>query len=111
MSLLWSELYATGNIVVCLRFMKCCNSESEHCRTQWGHLLDRYDELVTLYLNTDERWQEILKSQRQAIVAIDGMDVGHEVLWVIRECISGEILLAKTLLSSSAEDLNNCWQM
>jgi len=48
-----------------------------------------------------------LKSQRQAIVAIDGMqpDVGHEVLWVIRECISGEILLAKTLLSSSAEDL------
>jgi len=34
----------------------CCNS-SERCRTQCGTLLDRYDELVTLYLNTDERWQ------------------------------------------------------
>jgi len=50
-------------------------------------------------------------ANRLAIVAIDGPDVGHEVLWVIRECISGEILLAKTLLSSSAEDLHNCWQM
>lgn len=32
-------------------------------------------------------------------------DVGHEVLWVIRDCVSGEILLAKTLLSSTHEDL------
>jgi len=41
------------------------------------------------------------------ILAIDGLqpDVGHEVLWVIREVLSGEILLARTLLSSSQEDL------
>ena len=32
-------------------------------------------------------------------------DVGHEVLWVIRECISGEILLAKTSLSATQCDL------
>jgi hypothetical protein len=32
-------------------------------------------------------------------------DVGHEVLWVIRECLSGEILLARTLLSARSEDL------
>jgi hypothetical protein len=32
-------------------------------------------------------------------------DVGHEMLWVIRECISGEILLAKTSLSATQEDL------
>ena len=72
-----------------------------------GHLLDRYDELVTLYLNSDQRWQTIFASQAQVILAIDGMqpDVGHEVLWVIRECISGEILLAKTLLSSKATEL------
>jgi hypothetical protein len=31
--------------------------------------------------------------------------VGHEVLWVIRECLSGEILLARTLLSARSEDL------
>ncbi|MBD2266681.1 transposase, partial [Anabaena sp. FACHB-709] len=40
-------------------------------------------------------------------LAIDGMqpEIGHEVLWVIRDCLSGEILLAKTLLSSRNEDL------
>ena len=72
-----------------------------------GHLIDRYDELVMLYLNSVQRWQTIFASQRQVILAIDGMqpDVGHEVLWVIRECISGEILLAKTLLSSTAEEI------
>jgi len=34
------------------------------------------------------------------ILAIDGLqpDMGHEVLWVIRECQSGELLLARTLL-------------
>jgi hypothetical protein len=44
---------------------------------------------------------------KQVILAIDGMqpDVGHEVLWVIRECLSGEILLARTLLSARSEDL------
>jgi hypothetical protein len=32
-------------------------------------------------------------------------DVGHEVLWVIRDCLSGEILLARSLLSSTQDDL------
>jgi hypothetical protein len=38
---------------------------------------------------------------------IDGLqpDVGHEVLWILRDCLSGEILLAKSLLSSTAKDL------
>lgn len=31
--------------------------------------------------------------------------MGHEVLWVIRECLSGEILLAQTLLSATTKDL------
>jgi hypothetical protein len=41
------------------------------------------------------------------ILAIDGLqpDVGHEVLWVIREVLSGEIVLARSLLSSTQEDL------
>ncbi|BDA67811.1 hypothetical protein CAL7716_019770 [Calothrix sp. PCC 7716] len=48
-----------------------------------------------------------MKEQGRLILAIDGMqpEVGHEVLWVIRDCLSGEILLAKTLLSSKIEDL------
>jgi transposase-like protein len=32
-------------------------------------------------------------------------DVGHEVLWVLRDCLSGEILLARSLLSSAQNDL------
>lgn len=41
------------------------------------------------------------------IVAIDGLqpDVGHEVLWVIRDVLSGEILPAKSLLSGRQQDL------
>jgi hypothetical protein len=40
-------------------------------------------------------------------VAIDGLqpDKGHEVLWVIREVLSGEVLLARSLLSSSQSEL------
>ena len=41
------------------------------------------------------------------VLAIDGLqpDVGHEVLWVLRDCLSGEVLLAKSLLSSTEKDL------
>ena len=72
-----------------------------------SHLIERYDELLALGLTNKQRLQEIVRGQHQVILAIDGMqpDVGHEVLWVIRECLSGEILLAKTLLSARSEDL------
>lgn len=71
------------------------------------HLLERYDELLGVWLTDHERLKAIAKKQGRVILAIDGMqpDVGHEVLWVIRDCLSGEILLAKTLLSSINEDL------
>src|SRR5262249_50306160 len=54
-----------------------------------------------------ERLGPLLRDQRRVILAIDGLqpDVGHEVLWVLRDCLSGEILLAKSLLSSTAKDL------
>ena len=41
------------------------------------------------------------------ILAIDGLqpDVGHEILWVIRDVLGGEILLAKSLLSARNPDL------
>jgi hypothetical protein len=32
-------------------------------------------------------------------------DVGHEVLWVLRDCLSGEVLLARSLLGSTAAEL------
>ena len=70
-------------------------------------LLERYEELVALHLADEARIQARLKQQGQVLLAIDGMqpDVGHEVLWVIRDCLSGEVLLARTLLSSTRGDL------
>jgi hypothetical protein len=72
-----------------------------------SHQLDRYDELVAVSLSNHPRLQAKLVEQGRAILAIDGLqpDVGHEVLWVIRECLSGEILLARAMLSSTHEDL------
>jgi hypothetical protein len=42
-----------------------------------------------------------LTDQQQVIQAIDGLqpDVGHEVVWMLQDCISGQILLARSLLS------------
>jgi hypothetical protein len=70
-------------------------------------LLERYEELVALYLADEERVKARLQQQGQVLLAIDGMqpDVGHEVLWIIRDCLSGEVLLARTLLSSTRGDL------
>src|SRR4051795_1702666 len=72
-----------------------------------SNLLDRYDELRALATADRERLHALLRKQRRVVLAIDGLqpDVGHEVLWVLRDCLSGEILLAKSLLSSTAKDL------
>lgn len=71
------------------------------------HLVHRYEELVALRLADQERLRQRLRTQGRVILAIDGLqpDVGHEVLWVIRDCLSGEILLARALLSSTQGDL------
>jgi hypothetical protein len=71
------------------------------------NLLDRYDELLAVALADDRRLGKVLADQGRVILAIDGLqpDVGHEVLWVIRDCLSGEVLLAKSLLSARRVDL------
>jgi hypothetical protein len=71
------------------------------------NLLDRYDELLAVVLTDDRRLEKALASQQQVILAIDGLqpDVGHEVLWVIRDVLSGEILLARSLLSARRKEL------
>ncbi len=63
--------------------------------------------MVALHLADEERIKTRLLQQGQVLLAIDGMqpDVGHEVLWIIRDCLSGAVLLARTLLSSTRGDL------
>lgn len=71
------------------------------------NLLARYEELVTIHITDRERLQSLVQKQGSLILALDGLrpDVGHEVLWVIRDCVSGEILLARPLLSERETDL------
>ena len=71
------------------------------------NLLDRYDELLAVTLTDDRRLRRLLAAQGRVILAIDGLqpDVGHEVLWVLRDCLSGEVLLARSLLSGRQQDV------
>jgi hypothetical protein len=69
--------------------------------------LYRYEELVALRLADTQRLQERLCEQKRVILALDGLqpDVGHEVLWVLRDCGSGEVLVARSLLGATENDL------
>ena len=71
------------------------------------YLLERYDALVALSLQDPTRLQRITQARGRVLLALDGLqpDVGHEVLWVLRDCLSGEVLLARSLLSATHEDL------
>jgi hypothetical protein len=77
------------------------------CMRSVGNLLDRYDELLALSLSDTERLRRITAAAGRVVLAIDGLqpDVGHEVLWVFRDLLSGEVLLARSLLSSTQDDL------
>ncbi|GAC1348549.1 MAG: hypothetical protein NVSMB23_29770 [Myxococcales bacterium] len=72
-----------------------------------AELAQRYEELVALRLADAAHLRAQLVAQRRVILAIDGLqpDRGHEVLWVIRDCLSGAVLLARSLLSATQGDL------
>ena len=71
------------------------------------NLLDRYEELVALRLSERAYLRVALARQGRVVLALDALqpEVGHEVLWVVRDCLSGEVLLARSLLSATEESL------
>jgi hypothetical protein len=71
------------------------------------NLLDRYDELRALAYANPRRLRALLRRQGHVVLAIDGLKphVGHEVLWVLRDCLSGEVLLTRSLLSATIKDI------
>jgi hypothetical protein len=77
------------------------------CERSVTEQLYRYEELLALRLADHMRLRSILSEQGGVVLALDGLqpDVGHEVLWVLRDCISGEILLARSLLGATEADL------
>jgi hypothetical protein len=70
-------------------------------------LMHRYEELVAVRLADRKRLRERLAAQPHVVLALDGLqpDVGQEVLWVVRDVLSGEFLLARSLLSATQADL------
>ncbi len=77
------------------------------CERSVTEQLYRYEELLALRLADHQRLGALLKEQGFVVLALDGLqpDVGHEVLWVLRDCASGEILLARSLLGATEADL------
>ena len=70
-------------------------------------LLERYEELLALRLADQSRLRDCLTKQGHVILAIDGLQPykNHDVLWVLRDTLSGEVLLARSLDSARHEDL------
>jgi hypothetical protein len=77
------------------------------CERSVTEQLYRYEELLSLRLADQTRLRSRLKEQGFVVLALDGLqpDVGHEVLWVLRDCVSGEVLLARSLLGATEADL------
>lgn len=71
------------------------------------YLLERYEELLALRLADQTRLKDCLKRQGHVILAIDGLQPfkTEDVLWVLRDTLSGEVLLARSLESARQEDL------
>ncbi len=70
-------------------------------------LLERYEELLALRLAEATRLKQTLTQQGHVIVAIDGLQPfkTQDVLWVLRDTLSGDVLLARSLDSARQEDL------
>ncbi len=71
------------------------------------NLLDRDDELLAVTRTDADRLRGLLADQGRVLLASDGLqpDVGHEVLWGLRDCLAGTVLLARSLLSSRPQEL------
>ena len=71
------------------------------------YLLERYEELLALRLADHARLKDSLTQQGHVILALDGLQPfkTQDVLWVLRDTLSGEILLARSLDSARQEDL------
>lgn len=70
------------------------------------NVLDRDDALVALQLNDPARLRAATQAAGKVVLARDGLQptVGNEVRWGVRDCLSGAMLLARSLLAATADD-------
>ena len=71
-----------------------------------AHLPDRHDEGLATRLGDADHLRR-RSGRGRVVLALDGLqpDLGHEVLWVLRDGLSGTVLPARSLLPGTAEDL------
>jgi hypothetical protein len=71
------------------------------------YLVERYEELLALRLADQTRLKDCLVQQGHIILAIDGLQPfkTQDILWVLRDTLSGEVLLARSLDSARQDDL------
>src|SRR5262249_45873534 len=105
-----SRRSASGAMVsreVCRRSTPCFARDLPSSEPSVTILLDRYDHLLALSVLDVARLRRLTKAHKRLILALDGLqpDAGHEVLWLLRECLSGQILLCRSLLSATQTDL------
>lgn len=66
----------------------------------------REEELVAFHLADSGRLKARLAEPKQVILARDGFqpDAGQEVFWVLRDCCSGAVLVARRLFGATEKD-------
>jgi len=76
------------------------------------NLLTRYEALVTLSLTDTARLKRLTHAQGRVGLALDGLppDVGHEVLWGVRDWLSTAIRCVQSLLSAPQADVTSWLQ-
>jgi hypothetical protein len=62
---------------------------------------------VTLSLRHTTRLRALTQPQGRVLLALDGLqpDVGHAALWIVRDCLSTAVLLVRSLVSATPDDL------
>ncbi|RKH18822.1 hypothetical protein D7Y13_06125 [Corallococcus praedator] len=71
------------------------------------NLLDRYDELLALRLSDCLRLKAVTQKLGRVVLSMSALrpEVGNQVLWVARECLSSEVLGAWSLPEHREEEL------
>jgi hypothetical protein len=66
------------------------------------YLLERYEELLALRLADQTHLKDCLVQQGHVILALDGLQPfkTQDILWVLRDTLSGEVLLARSRVPS-----------
>jgi hypothetical protein len=107
MSSRWSDSCALASIAEIHRALRA--RDVTLAKRTVTNLVHRHEALLTLQAADPFRLAGPLnrRQQQRVVVAIDGaqVDLQHEVLWVLRDVLSGTVLVARHLMGPRESDL------